>query len=98
MCKIYTKSGYISKIWCYNVVKFMGAEMNFNQLLKDKGLTQYSVLMDLETRFNCKKTQTLLSKYLSGKTLPNIEIAYYLAQILNVDLQEFIEGIMENKL
>ena len=71
--------------------------MDFNELLKSKGLTQSGILMDLKTRFNCKKTQTTLSRYFNGVIIPNIQVVYYLSQIIGIDCKELIIGLLENR-
>ena len=71
--------------------------MNIKELLKDKQLTQAGISYELYKQYKIYRTQAIISRWLSGKTSPDIEIVYYLSKILNVSCDELILSILETK-
>ena len=53
--------------------------------------------MELQERFNCYRTQAVISGWFSGKVLPSIQIVVYLSKILNVSCDEIINAILDKR-
>jgi len=69
--------------------------MDLNKLLKERKMTQFDLSLELERRFKCYRTQTIISRWFSGKILPNIQMVVYLSEILNVSCEDLIKGFLE---
>ena len=71
--------------------------MEFGKLLKKLNKTQESITLELNERFGCYRTQAIVSRWFSGKTLPDIQTVVYLSKILNISYKDIIDGILENR-
>lgn len=75
----------------------LGMIMDFEDLLKKRNITQAGISMELQERFNCYRTQAVISGWFSGKVLPSIQIVVYLSKILNVSCDEIINAILDKR-
>lgn len=75
----------------------MAMELNYklpqvlSKLLKEKGKTQRWLAEQTGT------TETTISRYVSGNRKPKIDIAFKIAKILNIGIDELISGIDDDE-
>ncbi len=70
--------------------------MSLKELFRQKKITQEGICLELKDRFCVYKYQQQISDWIKGVRLIDLQSAYYISKILNVDMSLVAEASMRS--